>query len=278
MRHCLIAVSACIALFCARDSAAALIAPKTLECGSGEYVVGLTGRIGAWIDAIGPVCARWNERTFRPSAARAKRPSGGSGGEPNQRMCPAGSAIGGWKVESILQVDSAFTDAVLVQCQTLAPPNDITAKELRFGGYNKANRSKKIPHERNCPPGKLVTGINVWTTADGRFVADVDMRCGDAPFVLSTMTWQKQADGTVKYNSPTLKMRNGGDLQLDWCRDWATNCGAPAANAFCASKGAMKAVSFSAKPKVGLTVVIADKKICNAPTCQGFASIVCGPA
>jgi len=277
MRHFLVVVASSTFL-CAPFSAAPQTAAKTIECRPGEYAIGLTGRTGSWIDAVGPVCARWNERTFQPSSGRAVRASGGSGGRAQQRACPVGSAIGGWKVESISKGELHFADAISIDCQTLAPPNDVTSTGLRFGGDGQLPWSKRPPHERSCPAGKLVTAIHVRTSPDGRSVTDVEMRCGDAPYIPSAMTWQKQSNGTVKYNSPALRMRTGGDLQLDWCRERAKNCGAPAADAFCAEQGASKAISFTPKPKVGLTVMISDRKICNAPTCQGFASIVCGPA
>jgi hypothetical protein len=272
------AILAVVAAIVAAPAISTLVAPTEVQCGEREYVVGLNGRTGLWIDATGPICARWDDRTFQPILGRPKRPVGGPGGRSNQQSCPAGSAINGWRVESIIEGDAAFADGVSAQCQTLAPPHDVTAAAVRFGGQNTLRRAGGRPKVGRCPEGELATGISVWTSLDGRFVTDVSMRCGRAPSVFSGMARQNGPNGTVTYFSPELKVRSGDTVQLDWCREWATNCGAPAAEAFCVSKGWARAVDFAAKPNVGLTVIISDKRICNVPGCTGFATIACGPA
>jgi hypothetical protein len=246
-----------------------------LECPAGEYVVGLAGRTGSWIDAIAPICVRWDDHRFQPGSPRTGPFAGGPGGGPNRQFCPAGSAVAAWKVEKIRSGDQAFAEAVSVQCRTLAPPHDLTPAGFRLVGGGGMPPVPRQPGQESCPSGQLATGVHVWVSLDGRFVTEVRMRCGAAPFVPSEMTQQKGTNGTVTYFLPTLKLPGGDGIRLDWCREWATNCGAPAADAFCKSHGKVKAARFAAQPNVGLTVVISSKQICNMPGCTAFASIEC---
>ncbi len=266
-----------VAATIAGRAAASLTVSTDSDCGPHEYAVGVSGRTGLWIDAVGAVCARWDERTFQTFPGRRPRPVGGSGGGPVQKSCPAGSAISGWKVESVIQNDAAFADRLTLECRMLAPPHDVTATGLVFGGSNQLRRGAS-PRVGRCPEGQLATGVSVWASSDGRFVTDAKMQCERAPAGYSSMSWQSGANGAVTYFSPELKVRSGDSVRLDWCREWATNCGAPAAEAFCKAKGMARAVSFAAKPNAGLTVIISDKRICNAPGCTAFTSITCGPA
>lgn len=256
-------------------ASASLIAPQTLDCRAGEYVVGLAGRTGSWIDAVAPVCAPWDGRRFQPGLPHARLPVGGHGGGPNQQSCPAGSAAAAWKVEAIRAGDQAFAGAVSVQCRTLAPPHGLTPAGFRFAGGGSLPPVLRQPQQESCPSGQLATGVYAWVSLDGRFVTDVKMRCGAAPFVQSVMVKQGGANGTVTYFSPTLKLQSGDGVRLDWCREWANDCGAPAADAFCKSYGKVKASRFAAQANVGLTMVISSQQICNAPGCTGFASIEC---
>lgn len=69
-----------------------------------------------------------------------------------------------------------------------------------------------------------------------------------------------------------------GGVRLDWCRVWANQCGAPAANQYCQSKGYSHAVSFTKKNNVGNftnTKVIGTGQICFDATCDSFAKIRC---
>lgn len=247
----------------------------TVACAPGEYVVGLEGRTGAWIDAVGPVCARWDNRTFQPVPGRPKRPAGGPGGGGQQQLCPHGSAIGSWQSEKILVDQAAFADRVTVQCRMLAPPHDPTEVRV-FGGQNSLPRGRGGPQKGNCPAGQLATGMFVWLNHNGAFATEVKMQCGPGPRVGGRMSWQEGANGTVTYFSPELKVRTGDRIQLDWCREWAANCGQPAADAFCRVMGRARALSFTPRSNVGLTAIVSDLRVCNAPACGGFERVECG--
>jgi hypothetical protein len=82
--------------------------------------------------------------------------------------------------------------------------------------------------------------------------------------------------GTRLYTGPTIRTASGDDVSLDVCREWATNCGAPAAVAFCRTQNYATAVAFEPALRVGLTAVISSGRICSDPNCGGFTSIECG--
>jgi hypothetical protein len=77
-----------------------------------------------------------------------------------------------------------------------------------------------------------------------------------------------------------VKPKQGGN-RLDWCLDWATGCGAPAANAWCQSKGFDKAASFSKAHDIGAsqpTRLITSGAVCDQAYCDGFQQITCETA
>lgn len=65
--------------------------------------------------------------------------------------------------------------------------------------------------------------------------------------------------------------------RLDVCQQWGTNCGKPAADAFCKSKGFSE--SFHAEPDAetgyASTRVIGSDQICDKSFCRGFQQIIC---
>ena len=80
--------------------------------------------------------------------------------------------------------------------------------------------------------------------------------------------------GERRYKRPRY-----GLARLDWCRLWASECGAPAANAFCRYKGhAGGAVRWGKANNIGATertIVIGTGDICDRPSCDGFTYIDC---
>jgi hypothetical protein len=82
-------------------------------------------------------------------------------------------------------------------------------------------------------------------------------------------------DLNTRYINPML-----GNERLDWCLNWATDCGKPAADAWCRMKGhLLGSVSFASAEDLGnfgvSTRVLNTNAVCNAPSCDGFQYIVC---
>jgi hypothetical protein len=61
---------------------------------------------------------------------------------------------------------------------------------------------------------------------------------------------------------------------VDWCAVWANDCGAPAANAFCHSRGFDRALSWNIF-QAGRTYVVGSHRYCEGGGCKGFRFIRC---
>jgi hypothetical protein len=77
------------------------------------------------------------------------------------------------------------------------------------------------------------------------------------------------------FEKPAMDIGAGVSRRLDWCRTWSDECGKPAADAFCASKGYRRSRQFEAEKGVGETVVISSGQWCSGSGCTAFARIVC---
>lgn len=79
---------------------------------------------------------------------------------------------------------------------------------------------------------------------------------------------------TRTFETPTI---NG--VRLDWCKHFASQCGAPAADLFCQQNGYTRATRFVIDPGIGAfgipTVIFGDGRLCRAPICSGFRAITC---
>jgi hypothetical protein len=78
----------------------------------------------------------------------------------------------------------------------------------------------------------------------------------------------------VTFSAPEVR-----GMRLDWCLYWARDCGQRAANAFCRTQGFADAQHFAIDQNLGrrglVTVVLGDGRLCGAPTCSGFRSVIC---
>ena len=84
------------------------------------------------------------------------------------------------------------------------------------------------------------------------------------------------SSGEMTYPNPGFA--NG--KRLDWCYRDAQDCGQPAADAWCKTKGYNRAVHFIKAVDIGVsspTQVISTGTVCNQSYCDGFSSITCGP-
>ena len=82
------------------------------------------------------------------------------------------------------------------------------------------------------------------------------------------------------YRYPHIQSPTGRYLLLDWCRTWATNCGKAAADEFCHQQHGRKfrALDFGEAKKISArraTMTIASQEVCSQPNCSGFQYITC---
>lgn len=68
--------------------------------------------------------------------------------------------------------------------------------------------------------------------------------------------------------------------RLDYCLNWARDCGQEAATVFCRVKGYARASSFDRASNIGAdsdTWVLGDRRVCDEDLCDGFTAIQCSP-
>ncbi|HYX37097.1 MAG TPA: hypothetical protein VE954_28685 [Oligoflexus sp.] len=63
-------------------------------------------------------------------------------------------------------------------------------------------------------------------------------------------------------------------IALDWCQQWAANCGKPAADEFCTLQGYDSSYSSAMAVDVGYTKLLTGE-ICNGAFCDSFEFIGC---
>jgi len=270
----MIKLAALLLALLATPAMAALAGMTPETCAADEYLVGVSGHSGDWIDAIRPVCARWNPATRTAGLPRNGATHGGRGGAEGVAICPRDSAVSGWEVRHVTRGDLVFLQYVAPQCRTILPPHEIVEiGRLQFGQGNPPMPSSG-PTFHRCGNRELAIGLSV--AVGENYVSEVDLKCRGVPNASPPMASRETGRGTRLYTGPTIRTESGDDVSLDICREWATNCGAPAAAAFCRTQRYATAVAFEPAPRVGLTAVISSGRICNDPSCGGFASIECG--
>ncbi|THB77247.1 MAG: hypothetical protein D6B25_07430 [Desulfobulbaceae bacterium] len=62
---------------------------------------------------------------------------------------------------------------------------------------------------------------------------------------------------------------------LDYCREWGKNCGKPAADAYCKSKGYKNAATYKKVDNKPPTRVIGTGQVCNSPGCDRLSFVAC---
>lgn len=87
-----------------------------------------------------------------------------------------------------------------------------------------------------------------------------------------------QPVATKDFDNPQVQVAGGRMVWLDVCHDWGTNCGPPAANAFCRSQGLGVAQDFKITPDAPPTGVIGTKQLCDGAFCDRISWVRCAPA
>ena len=139
--------------------------PFVDRCSPGEYLVGLYGRSGNWVDAIGTVCAKWdeNQHSFGSSVKGTLR--GGTGGQPRAFECDDRSAIVSFPQAETAENEYKSVGLIVPSCALAVTPDKHTPALTgrRFG----TSFTEHLPTE----PG-------VGTTAEGYYDSSSLPHCG----------------------------------------------------------------------------------------------------
>jgi hypothetical protein len=134
--------------------------------------------------------------------------------------------------------------------------------DAKVGTTVAPSTGKAVPQQK-APPGQ--------TVRQGRDASEAKVGIGD--------TKEKKAAPSSRQTTFTNPMHAGH--RLDWCHTWATDCGEPAATAWCRSKGYAAAMNWTQDVNVDergfVTKIIGDGQLCTGPFCDSFTSITCFP-
>jgi len=151
------------------------------RCPPGQFVVGLAGRAGLWVDAMGIICAAWNPSTQILGGPIVHQFHGGTGGAQTTVMCPSNSIVSGWEIRPT-RSDEQMVEYVAPECRGPLPPRDVVrVGRIQFGQKAGPPSSGAFRQEEvwyGCPPNQLVVGIH---GASGAYLDRVGLVCGDAP-------------------------------------------------------------------------------------------------
>ena len=168
-------------------------APFRMRCGQGDYLVGLRARSGDWVDAVAPLCARWEagRGAFLPPGLGPMQ--GGGGGGVFEIRCDERSALASLLIE---RAPNQYANvALLVPACALA--SDPSRRSARIGpdqfGTSIADRLEResdpgvgtstavdynwaaMPH---CNEGDIAVGI---FGAAGNYLDRIGLICAPSP-------------------------------------------------------------------------------------------------
>lgn len=158
------------------------------ECPKGSYLVGLKGRVGAWVDRIASVCAPWllDQQTFGRTSVGPFIGTSGGGQETSRGCWGSGvrnSAIQSWTLDfEFIKTESKLVlEFIQAHCMSLSPSAD--KGRLVFGSGNTYHQKMQGPYEgpppnQACPAGELAVGIH---GHGGPFVYFIGLICGPPP-------------------------------------------------------------------------------------------------
>ncbi len=76
-------------------------------------------------------------------------------------------------------------------------------------------------------------------------------------------------------NTRTISNPKVNGIALDYCREWARNCGKPAADAWCRANGYKTSVDYAVTSDTPPTRIISTGKICDKSFCDRIVEIKC---
>jgi hypothetical protein len=145
-------------------------------CTRGEYMIGFTGRIGSWIDRIGPVCA-----PLLPSMAvgekRVPATYGGNGGEPSAMTCETDEVLQGIAADRLSARPDTLQSVKLLCGSTNGSYQIWHGEPGEGGGFSASwNRdgSYALVLNQTCPKGEWAWAIGI---RYGQYVTALGLMC-----------------------------------------------------------------------------------------------------
>jgi len=135
-----------------------------LDCGANALMVGINGKSGSWLNAIGIVCRKINARgglgdTF------TRGPRGGSGGKAKESLCRPGEAV-----RKVQIAAGTYVHGITFHCAKWNPNTKRLDKPLRYNHFGAGcftfGCSSQGPF--TCPNGKVAKAFR------GRYGSYVD--------------------------------------------------------------------------------------------------------
>lgn len=248
-------------------------APFRIACGVGRYLVGLTGRSGSVIDQAAPICVR--VVGSRWAGSPEVRPSvGGAGGVAFTTLCPKDSIVTGFSGHATHLVVNL---ALVCRRDGGGEPQWLPAVPARVGGSLDVASS----NGGGCGPGKAADGI---VGGAGLYLDRFGLSC--AGYLPPPPAPEPQTSGigiedTIgvqpcafcneqEFANPTVD-----GTAVDVCLNWGTNCGKPAADAFCQRQGFAASSAHTVQANAPPTFVIGDGAVCNESFCARLSAITC---
>ena len=266
--------------------------PATLMCPAGMVVRGweiartTTGK--AWVvQSVSPKC-----EAFRPEQRASAQPGrfGGNGATEASNLmsyrCPQGQFANGIYGASGAYVDNAglSCDAqpVMIGQPTPAgePAKTIGRVPNTSGPAGPARSICEAARDARARNSPAAPNLEAQCLAAGERPPPpaTTVPAVQPPLVVDSGSAQTPPRATgVTYNSPMIVAANGQTVMLDFCRDFGSACGKPAADAFCRQKGHPNASRFQISEDIGHTAIISTGAICDEPHCDGFTKIQCNP-
>ena len=149
----------------------------------------------------------------------------------------------------------------------------VTPETRSQAAYDNRQASDRIDPGGAYGPNTCLQGY-VWRVARPSDLVCVTPKTRD-----QTAYDNSQAKNRLASNdSYVYKSPRWFDYRLDWCLNWGTNCGQPAADNFCMRRRWTGALDFAADPNIGAsepTMVSSNNQVCNQSNCTGFKYITC---
>lgn len=206
------------------------------ECPAWSHVVGFTGRVGAWLISIEPLCAPLlaQEQKIGAGTANGQRSGGSEGGQFYSVSCPIGYALGAWVFDMVVNsdVEPTFVNAIGMECRLVGSPGQTYRAQI--GDDLGATLTKDVAviaqmgwdrptFTNSCPPGELVTGVR---GRSGIYIDALGLICGPPPTPQEAALCNGYRDAALQAvaDNQSLGCGQSGDrwtadgaAHMDWC-------------------------------------------------------------